>query len=118
MFAGGQCCLWRTEVSIRWSGVDLLLEGPSTPWHIDNLGPPLQGATGEARVGGASACSRGANSGLHPVGGGQDHCGAARSLLCRVWARLCVHGARRHAGSFCLPVKFVWTCDCLKRQTL
>ena len=69
MFAGGQCCLCQTDVSIRWSSVDLL-EGPSTPWHINALGPPLQGTTGEANVGGMSTCSLGADSGLHLVGGG------------------------------------------------
>ena len=91
MFAGGQCCLWRTEVSIRWSGVDLLLEGPSSPWHVDSLGPPLQGATREAKVGaGASTCSLGADSGLHPVGGSQGHCAAARSLFCRLGGGGCV----------------------------
>ena len=52
MFAGGQCCLRQTDVSISWSSVDLLLEGPSTPWHIDAPGPPLQGTAGEANVGG------------------------------------------------------------------
>ena len=67
MFAGGQCCPCQTDVSIRWSSVDLL-EGPSTPWHINALGPPLQGTTGEANVGGMSTCSLGADSGLHLVG--------------------------------------------------
>lgn len=105
MFAGGRCCLWRTEVSIRWSGIDLLLEGPSTHWHIDSLGPPLQGATGEAKVGGASTCSPGADSGLHPVGGGRGCCGAARSLFCRAGVgAVCAWGPEA-AGSLCASLR-------------
>ena len=108
MFAGGQCCLWRTEVSIRWSGVDLLLEGPSSPWHVDSLGPPLQGATREAKVGGVRPrAAWGPTVGFIRLG-------AARAIvrqhaLCSAgWGAgaVCAWGPEACWESLCLPVMF------------
>lgn len=100
MFAGGQCCLRQTDVSISWSSVDLLLEGPSTPWHIDAPGPPLQGTAGEANVGGMSTCSLGADSGCIWLGTAGALWGSTLSVL----------QSRGEAvpawGSLCLPAMF------------
>lgn len=104
MLAGGQQCLCQIDVRIRWSSVNLLLEGPSTPWHIDALGPPLQGAAGEARVGGTSMCSLGADGGLHLVGAGQG-IGGEHALRSAELRGGCACRGPRHAGSLCASLR-------------
>lgn len=102
MLAGGQHCLCQIDARIRWSSVDLLLEGPSTPWHIDALGPPLQGAAGEARVGARPCAAWGLTVGRIWLGPARALWGSTLSVL-QSRGEAVPAGARGMLGVFAPP---------------